>query len=547
MSPEQLRRFFTKMERGYQINKSIRDLCVFARQNVIKDPPFSKLDLISCRNVLIYFEPILQKKLIPVFHYALKSPGYLLLGSAETIGTFGELFALLDGKNKVFLKRPNGGGPVPHLHLDTDFPAAAHVPDAADASPRSEVWSRLDVLKEAERMVAARYCPPGLVINDAMEIIQFRERSRPYPESRLGPAKRKLNLYKMTRPTFATELRSAIAAARKGKSSGTDRKHALHFELRGTLREVWVEVLRIDPPAVRERAFVINFEEAPLGFPRRPNPAEDAPGRKNDARSARLEEELAAATEHLQSLSEEHEATNEELRSANEEIQSSNEELQSTNEELETAKEELQSTNEELTTLNEELRHNNSDLSAVNDDMNNLLRSVSLPVIMLGRDLRIRRFTPGAQRLFKLVPTDVGRLITDIKADIDVPELEALMREVIDGLCVKERELRDRQGRWHRLQVRPYETSDNKIAGAVLILFDIDDAKRSNDRLKHAASYADAIIETVREPLLVLDGGMRVKRATEAFCAKFRVDANATEDRLLYELGNRQWDIPALR
>ena len=279
---------------------------------------------------------------------------------------------------------------------------------------------------------------------------------------------------------------------------------------KGARREVWLEVLRLDPPVVKERAFIVNFEEAPA-LPPTAKPAKRGP------RDPRLADELAVAQEHLQALSEEHEATNEELRSANEEIQSSNEELQSTNEELETAKEELQSTNEELTTVNEELHHHNADLTALNDDLNNLLRSVGLPVVMLGRDLRIRRFTPGAEQLFKLIPADIGRSLADIKAEIEVPDLDGLVRGVIDGLCVKELELRDRRDRWHRLQVRPYETADNKIAGAVLILFDIDDAKRAGDRLNHAANFADAIIDTVREPLLVLDGALRVKRATAAF------------------------------
>jgi two-component system CheB/CheR fusion protein len=477
LSPAQLRRFFTKSEGGYQINKSIRDLCVFARQNVITDPPFSKLDLISCRNVLIYFEPALQKRLIPTFHYALKPRGYLLLGSAETIGAYGELFAPLDAKNRIFLKHPEGSATLPHLHLASDFPATQRDPDYPGAKSPPEVWSRLDILKEADRLVTAKYCPPGLVINDDMEIIQFRGEVAPYLNPGAGEAS--LNLFRMTRPAFATELRCAIAAARKGAAPG--RRHSLRLDLRGEPREVWLEVLRIDPPAVKERAFVVNFEEAPLP------PAPPAPAKRSsrdDARSARLAGELAAAREHLQSLSEEHEATNEELRSANEEIQSSNEELQSTNEELETAKEELQSTNEELTTLNEELRHNNSDLAALNDDLNNLLRSVSLPVVMLGRDLRIRRFTPGAEKLFKLIPTDIGRVITDIKADIEVPDLEALVREVIDGLCVKERELRDSHGRWRQIQVRPYETAENKIAGAVLIIFDAEQPKRRNGRPK---------------------------------------------------------------
>jgi two-component system CheB/CheR fusion protein len=540
VSTAQLRRFFTKVERGYQINKSVRDLCVFARQDVTKDPPFSKLDLISCRNVLIYFEPALQKKLIPVFHYALKPRGWLLLGSAETVGAASDLFAAVDAKNRIFLKRADGGHSLPHLHLTADFPTPHYDPPQAGEKPANEVWSRLDVLKEADRLVTEKYCPPGVVLNDALEIIQFRGEVAPYLNPGSGEAS--LNLFKMMRPAFATELRSAIAAARK--QGETARRHALHLELRGEPREVLVKVLRVDPPAVKEQAFVVVFEEVSLSVaPAKPPKA----SKREEARSAVLAEELATAQAHLQSLSEEHEATNEELRSANEEIQSSNEELQSTNEELETAKEELQSTNEELTTLNEELRHNNADLAGVNDDLTNLLRGVSLPVVMLGRDLRIRRFTPAAQSLFKLVPSDVGRPMNDIKAEIEVPDLEALVRRVIDGLVVQELEIRDRAGRWHRLQVRPYETTDNKIAGGVLIFFDIDDAKRANDRLKHATNYADAIIETISEPLLVLDGELRVKRATPGFCEQFRVFADAVEGELLYDLGNRQWDIPALR
>ncbi|MEP6673312.1 MAG: PAS domain-containing protein [Chthoniobacter sp.] len=535
-----LRRHFVKTDRGYQVSKSIRELCVFARQDVIKDPPFSKLDLISCRNVLIYFEPVLQKKLIPVFHYALKQQGNLLLGSAETVGSFTDLFTPLDAKSKIFLKRVNGSSLLPHLSLGEEFRPIADEPLDRRDKAAPEVWSRLDVLKEADRLVTARYCPPGLVVNEQMEIIQFRGEVAPYLNPDSGEAS--LNLFKMTPPDLGGELRNAIAAARKG--AGQARKHTLHIELRGKMREISLEVLRIDPPVVKERAFVVVFEEAlaaaaPLAEPKGKS--------RENARHRQLTEELAAAREHLQSLSEEHEATNEELRSANEEIQSSNEELQSTNEELETAKEELQSTNEELTTLNEELRHNNRHLTAVNDDINNLLRSVSLPVVMLGRDLRIRRFTPGAQKIFKLIPSDVGRAISDIKADIEVPDFEKLVEEVIDGLTVKEREIRDRRGRWHLLQVRPYETAENKIAGAVLILFDIDDAKRSKDRLKHAAHYADAIIGTVREPLVVLDEALRVKRVTESFCEKFQVSVADTEGRFFYDLGNGQWDIPSLR
>jgi two-component system, chemotaxis family, CheB/CheR fusion protein len=540
VSPERLRRFFGRVEGGFQITKSIRDLCVFARQNLIKDPPFSKLDLVSCRNVLIYFEPALQKKLIPVFHYALKPQGYLLLGSAENVNRFDELFTAIDQKNKIFLKRPNGN----------TTPSFAHPPEgddimqreAREASPdaRASVWSRLDIHKEADRLLLAKFCPPALVIDDAMEIIQFRGEVVPYLNP--APGQASLNLFKMTHPGLAMELRSAILSARKG--DGTPRRHVVRLGARGDAREVTMEVLRIDPPAVSERCFIILFEEQP---PLAATAGASKKSKAADERTARLEEELSASKEHVQALIEEHEATNEELRSANEEIQSSNEELQSTNEELETAKEELQSTNEELTTLNEELKRNNDELNSLNDDLNNLLRTVGLPVVMLGRDLRIRRFTPSAQKLFKLIATDVGRAITDIQADIDVPDLAGLVHEAIDHLCLKEVELRDRQDHWYRLQIRPYETAENKIAGAVLILFDIDAARRSAHRLQHAANYSEAIVETVREPLLVLDGKLRIKRATTSFCTQFRVRPDAINGRLLYELGNRQWDIPALR
>ena len=215
--------------------------------------------------MLIYFEPTLQKKLIPVFHYALKPRGFLLLGSAETVGTFGDLFSALDAKSKIFLKRPDGGGPMPHLHLENDFPARQNEPRDAGAQTGPEVWSRLDVLKEADRLVTARYCPPGLVVNEEMEIIQFRGEVAPYLNPGSGEAS--LNLFRMMRPAFATELRGAIAAARKG--GAPVRKHTLHLDLRGEPCEVAVAVLRVDPPAVKERAFVIVFEELSQPRPRR--------------------------------------------------------------------------------------------------------------------------------------------------------------------------------------------------------------------------------------------------------------------------------------
>jgi two-component system, chemotaxis family, CheB/CheR fusion protein len=256
-----------------------------------------------------------------------------------------------------------------------------------------------------------------------------------------------------------------------------------------------------------------------------------------DHENQRLRSELGQTKQSLQTIIEEQEATNEELKSANEEIQSSNEELQSTNEELETAKEELQSTNEELTTLNEELQNRNSDLSEANNDLNNLISSFNMPIVMLSNDLAIRRFTPLAEKIFNLIPGDVGRRISDINPNIALPDLKKLVSEVIDTLSVREIEVQDREGHWYSLRIRPYRTAENKIEGAVILLVDIGDVRQG----------IEDVMELVGEPMLLLTGDLRVRRANDAFYEKFRVARGETEGTQIFRLGNGQWNIPALR
>jgi two-component system CheB/CheR fusion protein len=387
----------------------------------------------------------------------------------------------------------------------------------------------------------ARFCPPAIVFGENMDIIQFRGRIAPFVEPASGEAS--LNLFRMLRPEIEVELRGAITRAKK--TGLPVRKENVALNANGQSRLLNLEVSILSAPSLRERCFIVLFEEATP-----PPPASaKAPGKPKAAngRVFQLEQEIASSKEHLQSVLEEHEATNEELRSANEEIQASNEELQSTNEELETAKEELQSINEELTTVNDELKHSNLDLAEVNNDLGNLLRSVNIPIVMLGRDLRIRRFTPVAQRMLRLLPTDIDRPISDLRTDIVMPGLEGIVREVIDTLGARESEVRDKHGKWYSLVVRPYETTDNKITGVVIMLFDIDASKRSVEQSAIARNYSDAFLETVRDALLVLDSQERVKQATESFYKTFGVTPRETEGRLLYELGNGQWDIPRLR
>jgi two-component system CheB/CheR fusion protein len=540
VSPERLRRFFVKGAGGYQVQKSLRSLCVFARQNLVSDPPFSRMDLISCRNVLIYLGPVLQKKVLPVFHHALGSGGYLVLGSSETVGAAADLFSLVDKRHKIYRKKTT----VPRPGFTFTYPQ--HPPERLESLPRKLEPSDADPQKEADRLVLARYGPPGVIINDDLEILHFRGHTGPYLEPLPGVAS--LSLLKMAREGLGLELRAAIHRAKK--SGGRVRKEGLVVSSQEPERKINLDVQPLQATlGTRERYFLILFEEVPSpppAPPKRGRPPERK-GRTGLRESERLREELLAAKDHLQALLEEQEATSEELRAANEETQSSNEELQSTNEELEAAKEELQSTNEELTTVNEELQNRNLELSQLNSDLNNLIGSTHSTTVMLGSDLRVRRFTPMAQEVLKLSNADLGRSLLDLRLSFPLPDLKRSVKEVLEQLSVIEQEVRDEEGRWYLLRLRPYKTLDNRIDGVVLTLLDIDRLKRSRDEAERMRAYAEAILETLREPFLVLDSNLCVTRANPAFFAAFQVTPEQTLGRWLYELGSGQWNIPRLR
>jgi two-component system CheB/CheR fusion protein len=540
ISKERLRRFFSKNERGYQINKHIRDLCVFARQNVLRDPPFSRLDLISCRNVLIYFETAAQKKLIPFFHYALKPGGFLSLGGAETVGYFSDLFEPVDSKTKLFAKRSVQSPPLSGMEIEIPNPKEPAFRDFATPDARTQP----DIRREVDRALMDKYCPPTIVVDNGMKIIQFRGNVAPFLDPEPGEAS--LDLFRMLRSSLETPLRSTINDAKK--TNGPVRKEGILFQDSGQASFLDLEVVPMTGSAIRERCFLLLFEDSRLAVSDTTT-LKSKKGRRNvqDAQVSQLAQELATTREHLQTLAEEQESTNEELRSASEEIQSSNEELQSTNEELETAKEELQSTNEELITLNEELKSGNVELTEVNNDLTNLLKSVNIPIVMVDRGLRIRRFTPVALKALKLIPADVGRSITDLRADVEVPQLETLISDVMDTLSTREVEIQDRKGHWYNLQIRPYETSDNKITGAVMILFDINAAKLEAERTKMMANYAEAFIGTVRSSVIVLDNSLRVRTATDHFYDTFRLVPKETEGFHIFDVGNGQWSFPEFR
>jgi len=539
VSPERLRRFFTKEPEGYQISKSIREMCVFARHNVLQDPPFSRLDLISCRNLLIYLELSAQKKVIPVFSYALRPSGFLVLGKSEDITGFSDLFSLMDKKCKIYSKSP-----ISVQHVGAYWPRSITL---EKAMPRkkggAEPTIPFDLQKEVQRVLLSDYTPAGVVIDSDLNIVEFHGHMGGFLEPKPGQAT--LNLPKLTDQAMSLDLRTIIHMAKKLDAPVV--KEGVRLKFQGQPREISLEVVPIKGTSPRDRYFLVLFREAV-----QPPKESRAPGEKprvsrriaEDGEAERLRRELERTRSHVQAILEEQEASNEELRSANEEIQSGNEELQSTNEELETAKEELQSSNEELTTLNEELQNRNTELSTANNDLSNLVSSINIPVVMLSKDLRVRRFTPLAEKVLNLIPTDINRPITDLKPNIEVANLQQLVLESIESASLKEQEVQDRRGHWYLLRIRPYATSENLIEGAVLTLVDIDALKTEVNELR---LYAESIVETVRQPLVVLDGNLHVITTNVAFYETFHVTPGETGGQFLYDLGDGQWNIPALR
>jgi two-component system CheB/CheR fusion protein len=540
LSPERLRRFFAEVDGSYRISKTIRDMCVFARHNVLTDPPFSQMDLISCRNLLIYLDPALQQKVVPLLHYALKPAGFLLLGSSETIGSYRDLFEAADARHKTYAKKPST--------RRLTFGRAAGFPQEQGKPGRgpARLQTGADVQKEADRILLARYVPPSVLVNADLEILQFRGDTGPYLAP--APGKASLSLLRMARPGLAAALRAAIGKARK--EDAPVREEGLQLDSAGGAREVHLEVVPVRGSPAGEGGFLILFEEPtptpPPGGKRArskaPRPQARTATREEAAQgeNVRLAQELAATREYLQSVIEQQEAANEELQSANEEVQSANEELQSINEELETSKEEIQSSNEELATVNDELQNSNAELSLLNNDLFNLLSNIQTAIVIVGPSLCVRRFTPLAEKNLGLTASDIGRPIGGVKLNLGVPDLEPLLAEVIDTASAREREVQDKQGKWYSLRIRPYKTLENQIDGAVIMLVDVD-------TLRRAREYAESIVATVREPLLVLDADLCVQTASQSFYRFFQVTPEETEKQFLYDLGDGQWNLPELR
>jgi len=565
VSSDRLARFFDQDVTGgpYRIHKFIRDLLVFSEQDVIRDPPFSRLDLICCRNLLIYLNADLQKKLIPLFHYSLTPGGALFLGSSETVGEFGTLFEALDRKGKIYLRQKDLTGAARPALGDFVAPLREGRTRPGPLRGVTEAETRVNFRELTEQALLQHYAQAGVLINGRGKILHIYGRTGKYLEP--APGVPGGDILPMAREGLRRELTTALHRVVTRKEPV--RYQGLRVRTNGefvtanlTVRPVGLSADRVVPavsteaqPAVVTDVFLVLLEDVTTeaqGLPGAVAEGTGQPATDADGRIAALEQELLTKEEYTQTTLEEMATANEELKSITEEMQSLNEELQSTNEELETSKEELQSTNEELATVNAELQVRVADLSGANNDMNNLLAGTGVGTLFLDRRLNIRRFTPAVTRVIPLIQTDIGRPVEHVVSNlVDYDRLVEDVKTVLKTLAPHDAEVRTKSGAWYLIHIQPFRTLENVIEGAVITFVDITEQKRMEVALRQAQimTLCESIVATVREPLVVLDKDLRVVLANRAFYTEFQVPKDDTEGRLLFDLGNRQWDIPELR
>jgi len=511
---EQLRRFFNQVNGHFQVNEAVRDLCIFARHDLTRDPPFSKLDLISCRNVLIYMEPQLQKRILASFHYGLRSNGILLLGKSESLGSHPDLFLARDRKNKFFRKTEGGHAPMALMQAPFEH--------LLPGKPAKEIPAGIDLEREATQMVWERYAHAGLVVNSDLQIVHFLGDTSPYV--RHAPGKASFQLMRSLREEFVLEVRAALQKVRRGETAV--RREGIEFRRNGHLSEANIEVRPLMNSAP-DKSFLLLFEQSGPGAAaaaaagtqrgRARKETESLQRKRNDQEVLRLRSELVRTRDYVQAIIRDQEATNEELKTANEEALSSMEELQSTNEELETAKEELQSSNEELVTLNEQLQNRNSELSQLSTDLGSVLSGVEIPIVILGADHRIRRFTPAAENLLGLIPGDIGRPIGKLRIGVNVPDLDGLIAAAVEKSLEAEREVQSESGRWYLLRIHPFIAGEDKVQGVLMSFVDVDEMKKlqqvTMERAEQGEAAAQAVMESAAQAILAFDAEGRIRIA----------------------------------
>lgn len=547
LSPERLAKFFIAEEDSYRVSKELRDMVVFAEHNVLQSPPFPRLDLVSCRNLLIYLERDLQKRLLPLFRYVLRPRGALFLGPSETPEDLTNHFRAVDHAWRIYRVNPDAEpAPLPpRLRSEGQHWSGALGGTSAAPEPGEPAEG---LTRAVERLLAGQFAPPSVLINDRGEAVYVHGRTGQFLEPAAGPAQSVL--LDMARPGLRAPLSQALREVGSGDSEKVE--HVAHVQTNGSTREVCVAVQRLRSPRTLGGFRLVSFRppaSAEGGIPASAGPGgppsgESPQGEADPASEVeRLERELAATRQDKQITVEELQSSNEELQSMNEELQSMNEELQSSNEELEVSKEEVESLNEELRSVNAELESRVSELSETNDDMKNLLESTHIATLFLDEDQQIKRFTEAARELVALRNADVGRPIGELSTNLRYQDLTRDASEVLRTLSPKDVEVQTEAGHWYLLRIMPYRTTQNVIKGLVCTFQDIQRAKH----LEHSEAFFRAIVDTVREPLLVLDADLRVVSANDGFYRTFPLAPGDIQGRSLFEVGEGQWNHPELQ
>ena len=526
VSQERLNQFFIKVgdSSSYQVKKAIREMVVFAPQNIIMDPPFIKVDMLCCRNLLIYFSTELQKKLLPLFHYSLNPSGILFLGSSETIGEHTGLFSILDNRLKIFERKDSISSLLPMI--DYLSPTIFHESLKTDIVKKDIGAAIPDML---QRILHENYTPPAVVINERGDIIFISGRTGKYLEP--SPGKANLNVFAMARDEIRFELGKAIREASSQKVSVS--VNLLNAKYNDGFHSIKITVRPFNISEYPSGLLMVIFEDVPNSILERSSGANSELASEQTVAVTELEGQLIYTREHLQSVIEEMETSQEELKSMNEEFQLTNEELQSAN--------------EELITVNLELQTKNNELSQSNSDMKNLISSTKIATIFLDNNLNIKRFTPEMTSIINLIQTDVGRPVSDIVQKLKYTNLISDVREVLDTLVYKEIQVQTTAESWFNMRIFPYRTIENVIDGVVITFSEITKNKLIEESLIEANKFTLSVITSVKEPMIVLDGELRVISANRSFYKTFMVNPQETENKFIFELGNCQWDIPALR
>ncbi len=538
VSRERLERFFNKEgDENYTVRKEIRDMLVFAVQNVLSDPPFVKLDLLICRNVMIYLSPDLQKNILPMFHYSLRPKGMLFLGSSESVGGNDDLFSAVDARWKIY-RRTDVPSRTPDLSRHAqkaEDDQERRLQEKGNGRPRGQAMSRL-----IERMLLEQFVPTGIVVDPQGTIVYIHGRTGQYLEPEQQEPKN--NIFEMAREGLRNPLTMAVRQAVERHKPVA--RTGIRVKTNGNYTMVDLRVLPIDRPESIRGLLIASIT------PSAQVQSEPQERRKPDKIHDSATDRIRELEDEIRFTKESQQRSSEELQTTNEELQSSNEELQSTNEELQSSKEEMESLNEELTTVNNELSCKVESLAHAEDDMRNLLNNTDLAVIYVDDNLRVKRYTEKARTLINLRDTDIGRPLEDFNTRLEYQGLLDDCRSVLNTLVRKETEVSSETGTWHLMRILPYRTSENVIGGVVVTFVDISRLKKAENRAvsaEESGRFFSNIVQTLREPLVVLTHDMRIVQANRSFLRRFRIEESETDNVPLFELSNGKWNIPQLR